>query len=75
MPKRCGGLGVRELRKFNLAMLAKQCWRLLNQTNGLVTDIIKARYYPTTAILEAQMGQNPSYIWRSLMEAIEVLKM
>ncbi|KAL8119749.1 hypothetical protein AgCh_017015 [Apium graveolens] len=74
MPKNCGGLGLKELRKFNLAMLAKQCWRLLNQTNGLVTEIIKARYYPNVSFLEAQVGQNPSYIWRSLMEAMEVVQ-
>lgn len=74
MPKGCGGLGVKELRKFNLAMLAKQCWRLLNQSNGLATAIIKARYYPNTSILNAQLGHNPSFIWRSLMESLEVVK-
>lgn len=31
MPKGCGDLRVRELRKFYLAMLAKQCWRLLQR--------------------------------------------
>ncbi|XP_074323839.1 uncharacterized protein LOC141660751 [Apium graveolens] len=57
MPKGCGGLGVRELRRFNLSMLAKQCWRLLNQTNGFVTEIIKDMYYPNKSLLEAQVGK------------------
>lgn len=56
MPKGCGGLGVRDLRKFNLGMLVKPCWCFLNQTNGLVTEIIKTRYYPKTSLLEAQVG-------------------
>lgn len=73
MPKSCGGLRVRELRKFNLAMLAKQCCRLLKKY-GLVYEIIKARYHPNTSIMDVQVGSNLSYIWRSLMEAMEVLK-
>ncbi|XP_074378628.1 uncharacterized protein LOC141720172 [Apium graveolens] len=73
-PKGCGGLGVKDLRKFNLAMLAKQGWRLVQQSNVLVSSIIKARYYPNTSFLEAGVGRNPSYVWRSLMEAIGVVK-
>lgn len=42
--------------------------------NGLVSEIIKARYHPTTSLLEAEVGKNPSYVWRSLMEAMEVVK-
>lgn len=62
MPKGCGGLGMRDLRKLNLAMLAKQGCRLLQQTNGLVSEIIKARYYPNKSFLEAEIGNNPSYV-------------
>lgn len=72
-PKGCGGLGVRDLRQFNLAMLAKQCWRLIQCSNTLVSTVIKAKYYPYTSFLQAKMGHSPSYVWRSLMEAMEVV--
>lgn len=29
--------------------------------------VLKARYFKHTDIIEASMGSNPSYIWRSLM--------
>lgn len=62
-PKGCGGLGVRELKTFNLAMLAKQGWWLIQQTNVLVSGIMKVKYYPHTSFLEAELGNNPSYMW------------
>lgn len=64
-----GGLGFKNLRAFNLAMLAKQGWRLLNSTNPLVTALMKARYYPDTDFLNARIGANPSFMWRSIMAA------
>ncbi|KAL8106740.1 hypothetical protein AgCh_023486 [Apium graveolens] len=74
VPKHHGGLGVKYLRKFNLAMLAKQGWRLLQESNPFVSKIIKAKYYPNTMFLQAKLGSNPSYVWRSLMEAMTVIK-
>lgn len=41
--KRRGGLGVRSLRKFNVAMLAKQGWGVLIRANPFVLDIMQAR--------------------------------
>lgn len=31
--KEFGGLGLKELKKFNIAMLAKKGWRLLTESN------------------------------------------
>ncbi|KAL8102066.1 hypothetical protein AgCh_026811 [Apium graveolens] len=72
--KEAGGLGFRELRKFNIAMLAKQGWRLLNNENPLVTSLIKARYYPNSDFLNAKLGSNPSYMWRSIIDAQDAVK-
>lgn len=55
-------------------MLAKQAWRLLNEVNPLVTNLMKARYYADTNFLEATMGSNPSFMWRSILAAQEVVK-
>lgn len=59
---------------FNLSMLSKQGWKLINETNPLVSAIMKVKYYPRTSFLQAEMGRNRSYAWRSMMEAMEVVK-
>ncbi|XP_074351625.1 uncharacterized protein LOC141690750 [Apium graveolens] len=72
--KEGGGLGFKELRSFNLAMLAKQAWRLINNINPLVTQLMRARYYPKSDFLNAKLGANPSYVWRSIMESQDVVR-
>ena len=41
-----GGLGFRDFENFNLALLTKQGWRLLHNTESLVAKIYKEKYYP-----------------------------
>ncbi|XP_074326484.1 putative mitochondrial protein AtMg00310 [Apium graveolens] len=72
--KEFGGLGLKELKKFNTAMLAKQGWRLLLEANPLVSTVMKAKYYPQADILNADLGNNPSYVCRGIVAALEVLK-
>jgi hypothetical protein len=59
---------------FNIAMLAKQVWRLHAAPNSLLNQCLKAKYYPSNDILNAQIGFNPSYTWRSIHHAIETIK-
>lgn len=72
--KEDGGLGFKKLRQFNVAMLAKQAWRIVNEVNPLVTKVMRARYFAGSNFLEAKLGNNPSYVWRSLMETQEVIR-
>ncbi|XP_057999137.1 uncharacterized protein LOC110645644 [Hevea brasiliensis] len=74
IPKCQGGIGFRRLREFNLALLAKQGWNFLVQPSSLVSQIYKAHYFPDVSFLEASIGHNPSYIWRSILASQSCLK-
>ncbi|XP_050260964.1 uncharacterized protein LOC126705795 [Quercus robur] len=69
-----GGMGFRNLQAFNLAMLAKQGWRLLENPNSLVARIYRAKYYPHGDVLKAGLGSSPSFSWRSIMQGLEVVR-
>lgn len=36
--------------------------------NSLVSRVYKAKYVPNVTFLDAQLGDNPSFIWRSIWE-------
>lgn len=55
-----GGLGFRNLYAFNLAMLAKQGWRLTNEPKSLVARVLKAKYFPNCSFMEAQIKNEAS---------------
>ena len=73
--KTAGGLSFKDLRDFNLSMLAKQGWRLLTNTNSLCSRVYRARYCPNCYILNASLENNPSFVWRSIWEARSLLKL
>ena len=61
-PKNKGGLWFQDIHVFNLAMLAKQAWRLIHGTHFLFYHVYKARYFPTCSFMDAELGSNPSFV-------------
>ena len=66
---------MRNLKLFNKAMLAKQCWRLMTNPNSLMAKILKMNYFPHSEVLDAKVPPNASFIWRSIMSARGVIKL
>lgn len=73
LPKAQGGMGFRILRVFNLAILAKQGWKLLKEPGSLLHRCLKACYFPRCSFLEASDRQNSPYTWKSIIAAKSIL--
>jgi hypothetical protein len=72
--KNDGAMGFKDLTTFNVAMLGKQGWQLQTNSESLVSKIFKARYYPNSTYLDAKLGHNPSFVWRSILSAKVVVQ-
>jgi len=48
-PKEFGGMGFRNFKAFNLAMVAKQGWSFMSKPESLVTRVFKSRYFPRSS--------------------------
>jgi hypothetical protein len=75
LSKKEGGMGFKNLKLFNQALLAKQCWRLLHNPNTLIGQIFKARYFPSSSFMEASIPNHSSFTWRSIAQARKVITM
>lgn len=73
-PKFDGGLGFKDCHLFNLAMLAKQCWRLISKPNSFWAHYIKTLYVPNSSFFNAKKGHNPSRVWMSLLAGKKLLE-
>ena len=72
--KKNGGMGFHDIQAFNLALLAKQAWRLTHNTLSLFYRVYKSRYFPMCSFMDADLGNNPPFVWWSLLAARISLK-
>ena len=69
IPKCDGGMGFRDLYSFNLALLAKQCWRMVIYPDSICARILKAKYFPNSDLLLAGPKKGSSFTWQSIFVA------
>ncbi|XBI48822.1 hypothetical protein VPH35_112485 [Triticum aestivum] len=74
LPKAMGGMGFRDMRAFNQALLAKQAWRLLDRPDRLCACLLKARYYPSGQLLDTVFPGSGSEVWKGILHGLELVK-
>ncbi|KAA3485035.1 reverse transcriptase [Gossypium australe] len=67
--KELGELGFRSLVKFNVALLAIKGWCLINHLDLLLACVLQAKYYLNSSFLNANLGNLPSFTWKSVWSA------
>jgi len=68
------GWGFRDLESFNLALLAKQVWRLLFEPDSLWTRVLRAKYYLDGKLLNAKPKSGSSFTWQSILSGLDCFK-
>jgi hypothetical protein len=74
MPKSHGGIGFRDMRVFNQALLARQAWIILAYPESLCARLLKAKYYPAGDLTNTVFGHNVSPCWQGITHGLELLK-
>ena len=69
-----GGLGFRDFRVFNHALLARQAWRLIEFSDSLCARVLGANYFPNGDVLDTAFPPQVSSTWKAIMHGLELLK-
>lgn len=74
-PREEGSVGFRLIHEFNVALLGKQLWRLVQFPNSLLARVLKGRYFRCSTPLRQNKTSNPSYGWTRIMAAKPLIEM
>ena len=66
LPKEEGGLGIKDIDTFNLALLAKWKWNLFQHTGQLWVKVLESKYGRRRSLNDAPRVNNESIWWRDL---------
>jgi len=67
IPKKKGGLGIKDLRKLNISLLIKWWWKL-ESGEGLWQDIVKKKYMKNLCLQHLKKKPGNSPVWNDLLK-------
>ncbi|KAL5560577.1 hypothetical protein UlMin_036788 [Ulmus minor] len=68
-----GGMGFRDLRLFNKAILAKQAWRIHTCPSSLAARVLQGFYFTNSTFLQVCKISSASFVWLCILWGCELL--
>ncbi|XP_056695087.1 uncharacterized mitochondrial protein AtMg00310-like [Spinacia oleracea] len=73
-PMGVGGLGIRRLKDWNVAFMAKLCWKILTNPNKLWVLLFKENFLRRTNLFDCTVHSYNSPIWRDILQGRALLQ-
>ena len=70
LPKERGGLGIKDVKAFNIALLGKWKWHLLNHHQELWIKVVESKYGGWRGLEEGDRVASQSIWWRDLKRVV-----
>ncbi|XP_078168462.1 uncharacterized protein LOC144562969 [Carex rostrata] len=69
-----GGLGIRDMKTFNQALILKMVWQLASNSDKLWVQIFKAKYFSKAGLWAIKNKRDASPLWREIQDLKHILK-
>ena len=73
--KDVSGLGFRDIQDFNIAMLAKNAWRILTNPDCLLACLLLGKFCHSSSFLSSLCPSSPSHGWRGVVAGCQLLQL
>jgi hypothetical protein len=74
MPKKEGGLGIRNLQAINQGLILMAAWRLADQPHTFLHQVLKSKYFPDSSLWRPNSNVPKSAFWASILKILPILK-
>ncbi|XP_052622964.1 uncharacterized protein LOC128128149 [Lactuca sativa] len=73
-PKEYGGLGIKNLRRWNEALLAKHVWNVINNKNSLWVQWVRINYIGSKNFWDILQKKSISWTWKRCLEVRKIVR-
>ena len=66
------GVGIRNMKTMNRAMLGKQAWKMITKPSSILATTLLPKFYNKETFVKVKPKECDSWIWKSLLPGRDV---
>lgn len=74
-PQKAGGLGIKKLKIWNMALLCKLIWAIEKEKESLWSIWINGYYLKGRSIWDVRCKPGVSWVWSSILKVLDMMKL